>query len=135
MVRAVRLRRSGRVTTSPRRHPFRFFSTTFLVLSTGAAAALHYTLGWHPLLTWLLACNTVTLALWRFDKWQSRRSGGRVPEATLHLMAFLGATPASFAAMWLFRHKTLKPSFKILYVLFLSAQAVAAYLVWSGGQR
>ena len=34
-------------------------------------------------------------------------------------------TPASFLAMWVFRHKTLQTRFKVLYVIFLAIQAWA----------
>ena len=46
----------------------------------------------------------------------------------LHLAAFCGAAPASFLAMSLLRHKTLKPRFKVLYTLFLVIQLGA--LAW-----
>ena len=71
--------------------------------------------------------------MWGWDKWQARRGGPRVPEAVLHVMAAAGATPASFAAMEVFRHKTLKRHFRILYTVLLIVQiALLLYFMTAG---
>lgn len=81
-----------------------------------------------PLVAGLLAINLATFPLWAWDKFQARRGGWRVPEATLHLVAALGAAGSSLAAMRLFRHKTSKRSFTVLYSVLLVAQVFA--LLW-----
>jgi uncharacterized membrane protein YsdA (DUF1294 family) len=107
--------------------PVRFFSLVFLVLALALVglAGLLFGLDRDPLVAWLAASNVAAFLLWGFDKSRARRGGRRVPEATLHLMALVGATPASFLAMWVFRHKTLKTRFKVLYVIFLALQVWA----------
>lgn len=47
-----------------------------------------------------------------WDKRRAARGGGRVPEATLHLFELLGGWPGSFAASAVFRHKTMKLSYR-----------------------
>lgn len=111
-----------------RRNPVRFFLALYALVAGGLAAFLYW---WmlHPVVAWLAASNAFAFALWGWDKWQAQRRKFRVPELALHVIAFTGATPASFAAMSLFRHKTLKKSFKITYTIFLVVQLVAL-LYW-----
>ncbi len=111
--------------------PVRFFTVFFLL---GAAALYYYLareLDLSPLLAWLAAVNALALPLWAFDKLQARRAGWRVPELSLHLIAALGATPASFCSMLLFSHKKRKPIFWVLYSLLLVVQIIA-YNWWQG---
>ena len=51
-----------------------------------------------------------------------------MPEATLYLLTALGGSPGAFAAMRLFRHKTVKGSFRIVFWLIVAVQA--ALLIW-----
>ncbi len=111
-----------------KKNPVRFILALFLGVSGPAALALHYGLGWWWLACWLVPANLVAFVIWWHDRRQAERGGWRVPENALHAMAFLGAVPGSIAAMFLFRHKTLKPSFRWLYGLFLTLQVAA--LVW-----
>jgi len=113
---------------NPRSAPIRFTLGPYLLLSGATALTLYWTIAWPPLVAWLASVNLFAFPLWAFDKWQARRGGFRVPEMALHLAAFLGAAPASFLAMSLLRHKTLKPRFKVLYTLFLVIQLGA--LAW-----
>ncbi len=72
------------------------------------------------ILTYLLAVNLITIAIFAFDKSRSRGDGRRIPEKTLLLFALIGGTPAALYAMNLFRHKTKKYSFQIpLYLIML----------------
>ena len=88
-------------------------------------------LGLPPLAAWLSSVNLSVFGLWWLDKHQARRAGFRIPEWTLHLVALAGAVPGSIAAMRLLRHKTQKPSFKLLYAVFAVLQL--ALLAWSLG--
>ena len=49
------------------------------------------------------------------DKRQATNGGRRVPERTLHLMAFLGGWPGALMAQRHFRHKTQKVTFRIVF--------------------
>ena len=107
---------------NPRSAPIRITLGPYLLIAGAATLTLYWQFAWPLLLGWLTCANVCALPLWGFDKWQARRDGFRVPEMSLHLAAFLGAAPASFLAMSLLRHKTLKPRFKVLYTLFLVVQ-------------
>lgn len=109
-------------------NPFRFYT----LFSLGAALALALTafwgLGWAPLAGWLVAVNLWTPVVWGWDKWQSRRDGRRIPEATLHTLSIVGGAAAALASMQLFRHKTYKKAFTVGTGVILALQlAIAAY--------
>lgn len=123
---AVRRRRS-----TIRRHPVVFFA--LLAFATAGVAAASIVARWdvHPALAWVAALNVLALPLWAWDKRQARRGGFRVPEGALHLVALAGAVPASWLAMRLLRHKTLKRRFRWLYGAFLVLQvAVVLLSLW-----
>jgi uncharacterized membrane protein YsdA (DUF1294 family) len=85
----------------------------------------------HWLGCWLLAANVVAFAFYALDKWLAQRIVIlRVAENVLHTLAGVGGSPAALLAMLIFRHKTVKPSFRILFVCILVVQiALAAYVV------
>jgi len=91
--------------------------------------------GWHLAAAWLTALNLLVLPVWCYDKLAAKRGWRRVPELALHTLALLGAVPASFLAMHLLRHKTLKPAFRRLYWTFLVLQAVGVTLWVDPGLR
>lgn len=118
-----------------RRNPLRFYLVGTLVAVAALTWYLAYPRGWHPALAWLTALNLLVVPLWGYDKLAARRSWGRVPEAALHTLAGLGAVPASFLSMRLFRHKTLKAVFRRLYWTLLVVQAVVVLLWYDPGLR
>ncbi|MFC3816929.1 DUF1294 domain-containing protein [Lysobacter sp. GCM10012299] len=75
---------------------------------------------------WLLAFNAVTVLVYGYDKAIAGGRRRRVPERTLLGLALCGGTPGALLAMWLFRHKTAKRSFRNGMVLVIAAQMVAA---------
>lgn len=77
------------------------------------------------LLIILLVVNLFSLVFFGLDKLWAMRSGVRIPESRLLLLAFLGPFGA-FLGMLLFRHKTRKPRF-LLVPLFLLFQIVLMY--------
>ena len=105
-----------------RRRPVLASFLAFALAAGAFAAWLWSGMGWHPAVAWLVAANVAVLPLWAWDKHRARRGGFRVPESALHLAALAGAVPGSLLAMALFRHKTLKTRFRVLYGLFLALQ-------------
>jgi uncharacterized membrane protein YsdA (DUF1294 family) len=90
----------------------------------------HEHVGWRWLAHWLLVVNGLAFAYYGLDKWLARRVFFRIPEAVLHTLAAIGGSPAALLAMWLFRHKTIKSSFRILFWAIVVLQIVlAAYVV------
>ncbi len=79
----------------------------------------------------LLIVNTIALAVFGIDKFQSKRGDWRIPESRLLLIAFFGPFGA-YAGMLLFRHKTRKIKF-LLVPAFLLVQAILiAYFYFIG---
>jgi len=82
--------------------------------------------------------SLLTFAWYGRDKYAARTGNRRTPEKTLHLLALLGGWPGALAAQQLFRHKTRKKPFRLLFwatvllncgaVVFLHSPAGAAYL-------
>ena len=84
----------------------------------------------HWLATWLLVVNLVTFAYYGLDKYLARMLLWRIPEVVLHTLGAIGGSPAALLAMTLFRHKTIKGSFRILFWSIVILQiAVAIYVV------
>ncbi len=108
-------------------------ATLLIAMLPSAAVALlaRLLLGWPLLAGWLVALNTATLIVWAVDKFQARRGGFRVPELTLHVLALIGASPASLMAMLTLRHKTQKTHFYVLYLIFLLIQAAILFQWWN----
>ncbi|MHC4391364.1 MAG: DUF1294 domain-containing protein [Planctomycetota bacterium] len=106
----------------------------FLGLGVGVAAAIGMPLAvyaqWHPLLAHLVGVNASTLLLFGYDKAVAGGTWTRVPERVLHLFAFAGGTPATLLARKLFRHKTLKSSFKRTFAWVIVGQIVLLRAAW-----
>ena len=99
---------------------------TFLLLAglwvALLTAAAHWAARWPWPWAYLASVNVVTVGLYGLDKHRSTAGGTRVPEKVLHLIAFVGATPAAFASQRLFRHKTIKARFQIWFWIIFAAQ-------------
>lgn len=83
-------------------------------------------------LGWFAVLNLATFIAFAFDKWRATRPGRRVPEFHLVLLGALGGWPGGILGMRLFRHKTVKWSFKIKYAagLIFFAAELWAWLRW-----
>ncbi len=119
--------------------PIRLHAILALVLVGCGTVGLWWTLAptntWPVWLAcWLVAVNVVTLGYYGFDKTRAQGGDGRVPELVLHGLSAVGGSPGAFVAMRLFRHKTVKGSFRIMFwcivVLQLCVAAYVAKLVW-----
>jgi uncharacterized membrane protein YsdA (DUF1294 family) len=61
--------------------------------------------------------SLAAFAAYGWDKRRARRQGRRVPENTLHLLALLGGWPGALAGQRVFRHKTQKLGFRVVFWL------------------
>jgi uncharacterized membrane protein YsdA (DUF1294 family) len=68
-------------------------------------------------LTIVMSC--VSFVLYGLDKRRATTGGRRVPERTLHLLAFLGGWPGGLLGQQYFRHKTKKAPFLIGFWLIV----------------
>jgi uncharacterized membrane protein YsdA (DUF1294 family)/cold shock CspA family protein len=65
---------------------------------------------------WLyLAASITTFIVYAFDKSAARKDQWRTQESTLHLLAIVGGWPGALTAQKLFRHKSRKQSFQIVF--------------------
>jgi uncharacterized membrane protein YsdA (DUF1294 family) len=71
-------------------------------------------------LSLVLVMSFATFFAYGRDKGQAATGGRRIPERTLHLMAFLGGWPGAILGQRQFRHKTKKMSFRIVFWLVLA---------------
>jgi uncharacterized membrane protein YsdA (DUF1294 family) len=62
---------------------------------------------------YLLLVNIMAFSLMGMDKRKAKKNQFRISERTLFMSAIVGGTPGSIAGMYVFRHKTRHPSFKI----------------------
>ena len=75
--------------------------------------------------------SLVAFAAFGLDKRRAGRNGPRIAEGTLHLLSLAGGWPGALIAGRLFRHKTLKASFRILFTLIVLLHVgIVGYLFW-----
>jgi uncharacterized membrane protein YsdA (DUF1294 family) len=79
-------------------------------------------------LSLVLVMSFATFLAYGRDKGQAAAGGRRIPERTLHLMAFFGGWPGAILGQRHFRHKTQKGSFRVVFwiVLVVHIAIVAA---------
>ncbi|QDT15902.1 DUF1294 domain-containing protein [Alienimonas californiensis] len=107
------------------------------LVAAGWAAAVAGGVYWERLPAWvawtLLGLCVVAFVLHGWDKWRATRNGRRVPELVLHLFELLGGWPGALLGRHLFRHKTAKVSYRIVFWLCAAANAlVLAGYLWYG---
>ena len=82
----------------------------------------------------VLVMSVVCFAAYGWDKRQAMTNGRRVPERTLHTLAFLDGWPGAWMGQQRFRHKTKKLSFLIVFwcvaVLHVAIVGSVAYAVY-----
>ena len=77
----------------------------------------------------VLLVSLICFVVYGWDKRQAINDGRRVPERTLHLLAFLGGWPGALFGQWHFRHKTNKLSFLIVFWLVVVLHVAIVGLV------
>ena len=74
----------------------------------------------------IMSC--VAFALYGLDKSAARRGAWRTPELTLHLVSLLGGWPGALFAQSVFRHKTRKQPFRVVF--WVTVVLNCAALAW-----
>lgn len=82
----------------------------------------------------LVSINLWTFAAYGYDKKAAVKGKRRVPEKSLHSMAFIGGTLGAFAGSRFFRHKTKKARFRALFWLLTVLQVLLVILFWKISQ-
>ena len=99
--------------------------TLLCALPVGGSVSLLLTgISRVPLLAYLVA-SIVAFGLYWYDKLQARAGQWRTPENVLHGVELLGGWPGALVAQQMFRHKTRKLSYQLLFWLIVAVhQAV-----------
>jgi len=82
-------------------------------------------LGW----SWIIGVSLASFGTYGYDKSIAGRGVTRVPEVVLHLLTAVGGTIGSFAGMQIFRHKTQKKSFQLVFWAIVVIQIVVIVLL------
>jgi len=78
----------------------------------------------------LIGMSIITFVFYGYDKRQAIWNRPRVPELVLHILALLGGTPGAFLGQLVYRHKTKKIRFRIVFLAIVLLQAGAGYCYW-----
>lgn len=86
------------------------------------------------ILTAVVLVNLAAFYLYWRDKAAAVSDIRRVPEDWLHAVALLGGWPGAWFAQQIFRHKTSKPSFRLVYWVTVGVNILAllAWIAWPG---
>ena len=76
-----------------------------------------------PLLAYVVA-SVLAFGLYWYDKQQARAGQWRTPEKVLHGVELLGGWPGALVAQQMFRHKTRKLSYQVVFWLIVAAHQV-----------
>ena len=74
------------------------------------------------------AASAAAVIVYAADKSAAQRDDWRTPERTLHLVALVGGWPGALIAQTVFRHKTRKVPFRIIFWTMVALNCAA--LVW-----
>jgi uncharacterized membrane protein YsdA (DUF1294 family) len=91
---------------------------------------------WFYVATLYIIMSGVTFVCYGIDKSRAGKGGRRIPERTLHLLELGAGWPGAFAGQRVFRHKTKKTSFLILFWL-IGALHLGGWIgyTWYGWER
>ncbi|MCI6874693.1 MAG: DUF1294 domain-containing protein [Parabacteroides sp.] len=77
---------------------------------------------------YLLIVNVLAFIIYGFDKYQARKAGRRIPEATLLIWAGIGGSIGAWMGMKIWHHKTLHKKFKYGIPILITMQV--AFVVY-----
>jgi uncharacterized membrane protein YsdA (DUF1294 family) len=69
-------------------------------------------------------CSLLSVAFYARDKSKARRDAWRTPESVLHFLDLIGGWPGGLIAQRVFRHKTRKLSFQVIFWLCVAAHVI-----------
>jgi uncharacterized membrane protein YsdA (DUF1294 family) len=112
---------------SDNKSPFTIYGITALILIILFIILFSY-IGLPIIISYLISINLVTFLFYGFDKLIAGSATVRIPELVLHSLALCGGSPAGLLAQKLFRHKTIKTSFQIIYWFIVILQIIL--IIW-----
>jgi uncharacterized membrane protein YsdA (DUF1294 family) len=109
--------------------PKRFFFLIAIIL-IAAVSGLLWWMHVNALYACFIGMSVITFVFYGYDKRQAIRNRPRVPEVILHLLSLLGGTPGAFVGQLVFRHKTKKLRFRIVFLAIVLLQAGVGFCYW-----
>jgi len=109
-------------------NPHKSYLFLALILSAALGAALWYYTPMHALWIYLTTITLLTFLFYGIDKHRAVRQKGRIPETVLHLRALAGGTIGAFAGQIVFRHKTKKLKFRLVFFAIIAVQI--GFVLW-----
>ena len=98
----------------------------FLIIAAVSVIALSFLLAHFLeislLYAYFIGINLTTFLMYGFDKEQAVYNRSRIPEIVLHLLALAGGSPGALLAQLIFRHKTKKRTFRIIFITIALVQ-------------
>lgn len=82
-------------------------------------------------LAFLLLLNLLTFLMFGWDKRAARRNKARIPESRLYALTALGGGVGAWTAIRVFRHKTIKTSFRWR----LRIATILSVVTWIAGYK
>jgi uncharacterized membrane protein YsdA (DUF1294 family) len=112
--------------------PVRRFGSITFSMAIILAAVIWWYFSFDVVLSWLIAITLVAFLTYGYDKTIAGSERTRVPEKVLLALTFAGGTLGAFVGRSLFRHKTIKASFRVQLWLVVGFQVllVLVYIVW-----
>lgn len=112
--------------------PVRRFGVITFSIAIVLAALIWWTFSFDVVLAWMIGITLVTFITYGFDKAIAGSNRTRVPEKVLLALSFAGGTIGAFVGRSLFRHKTVKASFRAKLWLVVGFQVflLFVYIVW-----
>lgn len=80
------------------------------------------------ILIYFIVINAFTFICFGYDKSLARKNKRRIPERNLFILVAIGGTIGGFLGMYIFKHKTHKTSFKLMFSGILILQLLLLYL-------
>jgi uncharacterized membrane protein YsdA (DUF1294 family) len=112
------------------RHRYIRYTLGFATVAALGVSLALWRLGLAPTVAWLVSINTLALMLYGYDKRQAIVGRMRIPEFVLHAAALCGGSPGALLGQGLFRHKTRKFRFQIVFVAIVLLQIAGVCGYW-----
>ncbi len=84
------------------------------------------------LVYYLIFINIFTFIIFGIDKYKAIKNKYRVKEKTLFILSIIGGFVGAILAMKIFRHKTLKPSFKYGIPIICIIELIIIFVILRG---
>lgn len=82
------------------------------------------------ILPFIAALSLITFVVYYLDKKAAMRGAQRTPENTLHILSILGGWPGAFLVQWIFRHKSSKAGFQLMFWMTVIANVSVFAWLW-----